>query len=189
MPCLLLTGYGSAPTGVIFASDTFYFIPLDGGSSSSSSSISSPRQLQPPRPADFPVSAQVISSSEILLAYQNHGCFVDFHGQETRRQIVEWEKMPMEIVFTSPFLYVVHDDSIEILEVSDDPQKTFLEEREVFECVNAHLIGRQLGGGVIISVSSQDSTEVHRFSTSGARGRIQKRRGASPCATLKRTKN
>ncbi|CAL2031976.1 unnamed protein product [Caenorhabditis brenneri] len=174
----------SAPNGILFASDTFYFIPLDVTSNVSA------RQLQPPRQADYPVSAQVISSTEILLAFQNHGIFVNFQGEQTRDSLVEWEKMPMEFIYTAPFLYIVHDDSIEILEVSEAREQTMLAEREVFECVNAHIIGRQMQG-VLISVSSNDSTEVHRFSTSPAasRGRLPKRRGQSPCATLKRSKN
>ncbi|EGT43839.1 hypothetical protein CAEBREN_16586 [Caenorhabditis brenneri] len=174
----------SVPNGILFASDTFYFIPLDVTSNVSA------RQLQPPRQADYPVSAQVISSTKILLAFQNHGIFVNFQGDQTRDSLVEWEKMPMEFIYTAPFLYIVHDDSIEILEVSEAREQTMLAEREAFECVNAHIIGRQMQG-VLISVSSNDSTVVHRFSTSPAasRGRLPKRRGQSPCATLKRSKN
>lgn len=178
----------SAPHGIIFASDTFYYVPLD-------TSTTSPRQLMPPRTTDYPVSAQLISPNEVLLAYQNHGVFVNLHGELTRgNQQVEWEKMPMEFIYTAPFLYIVHDDSIEILEISDNLNEIILPEREVFECVNAHIIGRQYQA-VLISVSSSDSTEVHRFSTSSAgiskqrNTVVAKRRGASPSNTLKRTKN
>ncbi|EFO95230.1 hypothetical protein CRE_09393 [Caenorhabditis remanei] len=173
----------SAPHGIIYASDTFYYVPLDGHSTT-------PRQLTIPR-NDYPVSAQLISQNEVLLAFQNHGVFVNLYGEMTRKSTIEWEKMPMEFIYTTPFLYIVHDDSIEILEVSESSEETVLDEREVFECVNAHIIGRQYQG-VLISVSSKDSTEVHRFSTTTGHAKqrnMAKRRGASPGNTLKRTKN
>ncbi|PIC29012.1 hypothetical protein B9Z55_020743 [Caenorhabditis nigoni] len=172
----------STPNGIIFASDTFYYVPLDAAHPT-------PRRLMPPRPADYPVSAFLISQNEVLLAYQNHGIFVNLHGEPTRTMTIEWEKMPMEFTYTAPFLYVVHDDSIEILEVSENREETIIDERELFECSNAHVIGRQYQG-VLISVSSSDSTEVHRFSTSsGHRQKNPKRRGTSPSNTLKRIKN
>ncbi|ULT91469.1 hypothetical protein L3Y34_009236 [Caenorhabditis briggsae] len=172
----------STPNGIIFASDTFYYVPLD-------STHPTPRRLMPPRPADYPVSAFLISQNEVLLAYQNHGIFVNLHGEPTRLTTIEWEKMPMEFTYTAPFLYVVHDDSIEILEVSENREETIIDERELFECSNAHIIGRQYQG-VLISVSSSESTEVHRFSTSsGHRQKNPKRRGTSPSNTLKRIKN
>lgn len=170
----------STPNGIIFASDTFYYVPLD-----SATTVPQPRPLMPSRPADYPVSALLISPTEVLLAYQNYGIFVNLHGEQTRKSTIEWEKMPMEFIYTAPFLYVVHDDSIEILEVSESREETVMDEREVFECVNAHIIGRQYQG-VLISVSSNDSTEVHRFSTTTGQ---RKRRGASPTNTLKRSKN
>ncbi|CAO4380985.1 unnamed protein product [Caenorhabditis nigoni] len=172
----------STPNGIIFASDTFYYVPLEAAHPT-------PRRLMPPRPADYPVSAFLISQNEVLLAYQNHGIFVNLHGEPTRTMTIEWEKMPMEFTYTAPFLYVVHDDSIEILEVSENREETIIDERELFECSNAHIIGRQYQG-VLISVSSNDSTEVHRFSTSsGHRQKNPKRRGTSPSNTLKRIKN
>uniref|UniRef100_A0A8R1DGC1 Phorbol-ester/DAG-type domain-containing protein n=1 Tax=Caenorhabditis japonica TaxID=281687 RepID=A0A8R1DGC1_CAEJA len=160
----------SAPSGIIFSSDTFYYVPF----STSASSISDirARPLRPPKSCDFPISALVMSQSEMLLAYQNYGCFVDFEGNQTRAATIEWEKMPLEFTYTSPHLYIVHDDSIEILEVLAASESTatenFAPDREVFECVNAHVIGRQFEG-VLISVSSSESTEVHRFSCSPQR--------------------
>uniref|UniRef100_A0A8R1DLV9 Uncharacterized protein n=1 Tax=Caenorhabditis japonica TaxID=281687 RepID=A0A8R1DLV9_CAEJA len=181
----------SAPSGIIFSSDTFYYVPF----STSASSISDirARPLRPPKSCDFPISALVMSQSEMLLAYQNYGCFVDFEGNQTRAATIEWEKMPLEFTYTSPHLYIVHDDSIEILEVLTASESTatenFAPDREVFECVNAHVIGRQFEG-VLISVSSSESTEVHRFSCSPKRLNVStKRRGTSPSNTLKRTKN
>lgn len=168
----------STPNGIIFASDTFYYVPLD-----SSPTVPHPRPLMPSRPADYPVNALLISPNEVLLAYQNYGIFVNLHGEVTRKSTIEWEKMPMEFTYTAPFLYVVHDDSIEVLEVSESREQTVLEERDVFECVNAHIIGRQYQG-VLVSASSNVSTEVHRFSTTSGH---RSRRGTSP--PPKRSKN
>lgn len=173
-----VTFIDSTPNGVIFASDTFYYVPLD-----SSVTVPHPRPLMPSRPADYPVNALLISHNEVLLAYQNYGIFVNLHGEVTRKPVIEWEKMPMEFTYTAPFLYVVHDDSIEVLEISASREQTVLEEREVFECVNAHIIGRQYQG-VLVSVSSNESTEVHRFSTTSGN---RSRRGTSP--PPKRSKN
>lgn len=144
-----------------------------------------------PNKNEFPISAQMINQNEVLLAYQNQGIFVNLHGEQSRNETIEWEKMPMEFIYTSPFLYIVHDDSIEILEISETSDRTVLAERALFECVNAHVIGRQYEG-VLISVSSNDSTEVHRFSTATGqkqKNNVSKRRGASPYNSLKRTKN
>ena len=41
-------------------------------------------------------------------------------GDRTREQVVEWEQMPMEFVYTAPFLYVIHYDSIEIMQVAEN---------------------------------------------------------------------
>ncbi|CAI2349748.1 unnamed protein product [Caenorhabditis sp. 36 PRJEB53466] len=175
----------SSPQGVLFASDTFYHVPFDHQSSTSA------RALMPARRSDYPISAHFIGGSEVLLCYQNYGVFVNLEGRQTRRETIEWEKMPLEFTFLAPYLYIVHDDSIEILEIAENTgadSKTVMAEREVFECPNAHITGRQYEG-VLVSISSKEATEVHRFSATIKRNNITKRRRASPSDTLKRTKN
>ncbi|CAB3401334.1 unnamed protein product [Caenorhabditis bovis] len=173
--------------GFFYASDTFYFVSVDSQMNTEA------KQVVAPRKNDYPMNISIINESELLLSYQNCGIMVDRSGNLTRTAQVEWEQMPMEFMYISPFLYVIHYDSIEILEVGEyngPNSKIFLPDREVFECVNAHIIGRQFNDA-IISVSSKESTEIHRFSTSasGRRAGGCKRRGMSPGQTLKRTKN
>ncbi|PIO53919.1 hypothetical protein TELCIR_24729, partial [Teladorsagia circumcincta] len=102
----------STANGFFFGADSFYFVQLSRG------------QLEPVRlvessVADYPIALLQIREDEVLLAYQNYGIFVNSRGERTRNQTVEWEHMPMEFVFTAPYLYVVHYDSIEILQVAE----------------------------------------------------------------------
>ncbi|CAI5446580.1 unnamed protein product [Caenorhabditis angaria] len=177
----------TSPNGIYFAADTFYFVSLENQTSAQTF-----HQLVPPKDGDYPLSCIIIGENELLLAYQNYGIFINAQtGRLSRRDPVEWEQMPMEFLYTAPHLFVIYYDSIAILEVAESDgnfeTRPFLAEREVFECVNAHIIGRQMDS-VLISVSSQNSTEVHRFNTSGNRRNVQKRRGISPADTLKRHK-
>ncbi|KAK6014889.1 CNH domain protein, partial [Ostertagia ostertagi] len=136
----------STANGFFFGADSFYFVQLSRG------------QLEPVRlvessVADYPIALLQIREDEVLLAYQNYGIFVNSRGERTRNQTVEWEHMPMEFVFTAPYLYVVHYDSIEILQVAEytgPDSGTILDEREVFECRNAHVVCCRPNGDVFI---------------------------------------
>ncbi|KAK5974571.1 hypothetical protein GCK32_013064 [Trichostrongylus colubriformis] len=102
----------STSKGFFFGADSFYFVQL-------SRNQSEPVRLVESSVADYPIALLQIREDEILLAYQNYGIFVNSRGERTRNQMVEWEHMPMEFVFTAPYLYVVHYDSIEILQVAE----------------------------------------------------------------------
>nr|CDJ85824.1 Pleckstrin homology and Citron domain containing protein [Haemonchus contortus] len=174
----------STCNGLFFGADSFYFVQLTKG------------QLDPVRlvessVADYPVALLQIRDDEILLAYQNHGIFVNSRGERTRNETVEWEHMPMEFEFTAPYLYVVHYDSIEILQVAEytgPDSRTILDEREVFECRNAHVVCCRPNGDVLISISNTDSVEVHRFNATNSKRSAVKRKGLTAATFDKRSR-
>ncbi|MFH4978242.1 hypothetical protein AB6A40_004951 [Gnathostoma spinigerum] len=165
--CLL-----SMPFGIVFGADSFYFVDLD--------------KLQPVAlniadcPNDWPLGAVAVSSNEMLLAFQNFGVFVDVRGNRTRRETVDWEQAPLEFVYALPYLFVVHYDTLEIMQVAKyegSDSRGLLNERDVFRCQNAHFTGRgRTEKEVIFSLSAADRVEVHRFDCSGARKSSLKRR-------------
>ncbi|VDM65281.1 unnamed protein product [Strongylus vulgaris] len=180
-PAMCLT---SSNHGLYFGSDSFYFVQFGRG------------QLEPLRVADsniadYPIALLTIGEDEVLLAYQNYGAFVNSRGERTRSQTVEWEQMPMEFVFTAPYLYVVHYDSIEIMQVAEYTgldSRTILDEREVYECRNAHVVCCRPNGDVYISISNTDSVEVHRFNATISKRGAMKRKGLSLSTYDKRSK-
>ncbi|KAK6057138.1 hypothetical protein COOONC_05350 [Cooperia oncophora] len=138
----------STAKGFFFGADSFYSVQLSRGQVE-------PVCLIESTVADYPIALLQIREDEVLLAYQNYGIFVNSRGERTRNQMVEWEHMPMEFVFTAPYLYVVHYDSLEILQVAEYAgldSCTILDEREVFgmlpskwRCFHFHLEYGQCG--------------------------------------------
>ncbi|CAI4232269.1 unnamed protein product [Auanema sp. JU1783] len=175
----------SSPTGLFFGTDTFYSVDLSRNPCEGRSLVST-------HVADYPINILPISENELLLAYQNYGMFVNTQGTKTREKLIEWEQMPMEFIYTAPFLYIVHYDSIEIVRVAEwkgANSATIMDEREVFECQNAHIIGRQRNGDIYMSISNKESTEVHRFNARNQKKPTMKRKGLSFSALHdKRTK-
>ncbi|EPB76115.1 PH domain protein [Ancylostoma ceylanicum] len=94
-------------------------------------------------------------------------------------------------VYTAPYLYVVHYDSIEIMQVAEytgPDSSTILDEREVYECRNAHVVCCRPNGDVYISISNTDSVEVHRFNATNSKRSAVKRKGLSAATFDKRSK-
>ncbi|CAD6194067.1 unnamed protein product [Caenorhabditis auriculariae] len=165
----------SANDGFYFGADTFYFVSL--ATNRQNQKISA-QPLAPAHVADYPIAILPLRDDEVLLAFQNYGLFVDSCGKRTRKETVEWEQMPMEFVFTSPYLYVVHYDSIEIMRVAEFTgieSRTILPEREFFQCENAHVIGRSASDDVFFVISSAECTEVHRFNATTNKRSAMKR--------------
>ncbi|EYB95001.1 hypothetical protein Y032_0165g52 [Ancylostoma ceylanicum] len=180
-PAMCLT---SSARGLYFGSDSFYFVHLGRGEPV-------PVRLADSSVADYPIALLTIREDEVLLAYQNYGLFVNSRGEKTRKETVEWEQMPMEFVYTAPYLYVVHYDSIEIMQVAEytgPDSSTILDEREVYECRNAHVVCCRPNGDVYISISNTDSVEVHRFNATNSKRSAVKRKGLSAATFDKRSK-
>ncbi|KIH54080.1 CNH domain protein [Ancylostoma duodenale] len=180
-PAMCLT---SSARGLYFGSDSFYFAQLGRGDPV-------PVRLADSSVADYPIALLTIREDEVLLAYQNYGLFVNSRGEKTRKETVEWEQMPMEFVYTAPYLYVVHYDSIEIMQVAEytgPDSSTILDEREVYECRNAHVVCCRPNGDVYISISNTDSVEVHRFNATNSKRSAVKRKGLSAATFDKRSK-
>ncbi|KAJ1370454.1 hypothetical protein KIN20_032178 [Parelaphostrongylus tenuis] len=174
----------STSRGVYFGSDSFYLVQLGQGELN-------PVRLADSTITDYPVALLPLQEDEVLLAYQNYGIFVNSRGERTRKKTVEWEQMPMEFVYTAPYLYVVHYDSIEIMRIADYngvDSDTILDEREVYECRNAHVVYSCSNGDVYISISNTDSVELHRFNATSGKRSSAKRKGLSAVILDKRSK-
>ncbi|VDM51846.1 unnamed protein product [Angiostrongylus costaricensis] len=174
----------STPRGIYFGSDSFYFVQLGQGELD-------PVRLADPSIVDYPIALLLIRDDEVLLAYQNYGIFVNSRGERTRSRTVEWEQMPMEFVYTAPYLYVVHYDSIEILRIADYnglDSDIILDEREVYACHNAHVVYSCSNGDVFISISNTDSVELHRFNATNSKRNPTKRKGLASAGLDKRSK-
>ncbi|KJH48199.1 CNH domain protein [Dictyocaulus viviparus] len=174
----------SAPNGVYFGSDSFYFVQLGH-------TELEPIRVADPSIADYPIAVFPVGENEVILAYQNYGLFVNSHGKRTRSKVVEWEQMPMEFAYTAPYLYVIHYDSIEIMRIADYhglDSSTILDEREVYECRNAHVVCCCPNGDVFISISNTESVEVHRFNATNCKKNTTKRKGYNLGGSDKRSK-
>ncbi|WKY02707.1 hypothetical protein Q1695_016178 [Nippostrongylus brasiliensis] len=174
----------SSAKGLFFGADSFYCVHLSRESAS-------PVRLGDSSISDYPIALLQIREDEMLLAYQNYGLFMNSRGERTRNKVVEWEHMPMEFVYTAPYLYVVHYDSIEILQIAEytgPDSNTIMDEREVFECRNAHVVCCRPNGDVFISISNTDSVEVHRFNATNSKRSTVKRKGLNAITFDKRSK-
>ncbi|VDL82968.1 unnamed protein product [Nippostrongylus brasiliensis] len=63
-----------------------------------------------------------------------------------------------------------------------------MDEREVFECRNAHVVCCRPNGDVFISISNTDSVEVHRFNATNSKRSTVKRKGLNAITFDKRSK-
>ncbi|CAJ0568200.1 unnamed protein product, partial [Mesorhabditis spiculigera] len=129
--------------------------------------------------ADYPMAVLETGDDEVLLAYQNHGIFVNSRGERTRNSIVEWELTPMEFAYSKPYLFVVHCDSLEIMQVYENEglnSRTVSEERDVYNTKQAHIVGNGPSDEVLVTISSSQRMELHSFGVkSGKRGGSKRR--------------
>ncbi|KAK0416552.1 hypothetical protein QR680_012556 [Steinernema hermaphroditum] len=159
-PCICLL-----PTtqGFVFGADGFHIVTIDRDCMVTRKTVRIDRC-----PFDCPVSALNISDNEILLAYYNFGVFVDLDGRRTRQENVEWSRAPLEFVYTEPFLYIVHYESLEIREVLPRDRgidsKTFKKEHEMYKCKNSHFVGLgERPNDVIFAITGRERAELHKF--------------------------
>ncbi|VDM28772.1 unnamed protein product [Toxocara canis] len=75
--------------------------------------------------------------------------------------------MKRKAVYVAPTLYVVHNDTLEILQIAEyegPDSRTLLDVRDCYRCHCAHYIGRgRTPKEVMFVLSSSDRTEIHAF--------------------------
>uniref|UniRef100_A0A1I7WQQ9 PH domain-containing protein n=1 Tax=Heterorhabditis bacteriophora TaxID=37862 RepID=A0A1I7WQQ9_HETBA len=84
-------------------------------------------------------------------------------------------------VYTAPYLYVknANIEHYAILYKFPFLFRPILDEREVFECQNGHIVCCRPNGDVFMSVSNKDSVEIHRFNATINKRSAMKRKGIS----------
>uniref|UniRef100_A0A914HAE1 CNH domain-containing protein n=1 Tax=Globodera rostochiensis TaxID=31243 RepID=A0A914HAE1_GLORO len=157
-PCTCIC---STSSGFIFGADNFHFARFEDNFT-----MPSPLVVEN-CPFDFPVAAVEISDNEFLLAFHNFGLFVNSQGKRTRNKNIEWEKVPLEFVYTSPYLYIVYCEFLEVIRVAPyvgPDSSTITDDRNLFKCRSAHRTGHGLNSSeVLFAVSSVDRVELHLF--------------------------
>uniref|UniRef100_A0A183CKT7 Phorbol-ester/DAG-type domain-containing protein n=1 Tax=Globodera pallida TaxID=36090 RepID=A0A183CKT7_GLOPA len=157
-PCTCIC---STSSGFIFGADNFHFARFEDNFT-----MPSPLVVEN-CPFDFPVAAVEISDNEFLLAFHNFGLFVNSQGKRTRNKNIEWEKVPLEFVYTSPYLYIVYCEFLEVIRVAPyigSDSSTITDDRNLFKCRSAHRTGHGLNSSeVLFAVSSVDRVELHLF--------------------------
>uniref|UniRef100_F1KQX6 Citron Rho-interacting kinase n=1 Tax=Ascaris suum TaxID=6253 RepID=F1KQX6_ASCSU len=152
--CLL-----SVADGIAFGADQFYFVDMK--------TVTARVIVVPGCPSDYPLAAVFISDEELLLAYHNFGVFANVNGNRTRPENVDWNRAPLEFVYAAPTLYIVHNDTLEILQIADyngPNSRTLLDVRDFYRCHCAHYIGRgRSAKEVLFALSGNDRTEIHSF--------------------------
>uniref|UniRef100_A0A914ULP7 Citron Rho-interacting kinase n=2 Tax=Plectus sambesii TaxID=2011161 RepID=A0A914ULP7_9BILA len=166
-PATCLTQMGER---LLLGADTFYAIDLQTGSTEEFLQRLDPTlnyaSARDAAREDYPVGAVLLSETEVLLAYQNFGICVDLQGNRTRETNVEWARAPLEFVYTAPFLYVVHFESVEVFEVLPYAglKTKALEQCNLFTLAQPHWIGMGAARGDALFVTSRlNLTEIVLF--------------------------
>ncbi|RXG73074.1 Citron Rho-interacting kinase [Armadillidium vulgare] len=116
------------PTSLIVGAERFYKINLknfeideylDESDTSLAYAIYGSAQM-----SSFPVAIIQVSGSgkheEYLLVFYEFGIFVDSHGRRTREFDLKFVRLPVAIVFCPPYLYILHHNSVEVLEIKPE---------------------------------------------------------------------
>ncbi|XP_054717989.1 citron Rho-interacting kinase-like [Uloborus diversus] len=114
-----------AESSVIFGTDSFYELSLnnyllkkflDLKDESLTFIIYGASQFR-----SFPIAIFSLSSSnkpqEYLLCFHEMGVFVNGSGQRTRPDDMKWSKLPLSFAYQSPYLFIVHFHSVEVIEI------------------------------------------------------------------------
>lgn len=64
-----------------------------------------------------------INSREYLLCFNDSGIFVDEYGLRAREENLEWIHEPKEFYYKNFLLYILHDESIQILKINNSTKK------------------------------------------------------------------
>lgn len=74
--------------------------------------------------SSFPVAIIQVSKpgkhEEYLLCFHEFAVFVDPYGQRSREHDIKFTRLPIAIEYRSPFLYIIHQNAIEVVEICAD---------------------------------------------------------------------
>ncbi|KAK7071774.1 hypothetical protein SK128_024513, partial [Halocaridina rubra] len=74
--------------------------------------------------SSFPVAILQVSKpgkyEEYLLCFYEFAVFVDACGQRSREHDIKFTRLPIAIVFRRPYLYIVHQNAVEVIEIRSD---------------------------------------------------------------------
>lgn len=156
--CALFTS-----NSVIVGTDKFYEIDLQNFSvedflDESDPSLADVRlallELQSFPLGIFQVAPQGVKA-EYLLCFHEFGVFIDGFGQRTRKDNIHWSGLPLTFSFTWPYLYVVHFNSVAILEIIVHVEKCYSVQTFV-NVTSPRYLGSGLESGTIILATSKD---------------------------------
>lgn len=64
-----------------------------------------------------------INSREFLLCFNDCGIFVDEYGLRAREENLEWIQEPKEFYYKNFLLYIIHEESVQILKINNSTRK------------------------------------------------------------------
>lgn len=64
-----------------------------------------------------------INSREFLLCFNDCGIFVDEYGLRAREENLEWIQDPKEFYYKNFLLYIIHEESVQILKINNSTRK------------------------------------------------------------------
>lgn len=70
-----------------------------------------------------PMNVFRINSREFLLCFNDCGIFVDEYGLRAREENLEWIHEPKEFYYKNFLLYIIHNDSVQILKINNSTRK------------------------------------------------------------------
>lgn len=74
--------------------------------------------------SSFPVAILQVSKpgkyEEYLLCFYEFAVFVDPCGQRSREHDIKFARLPIAIVFRNPYLYIIHQNAVEVIEIRPD---------------------------------------------------------------------
>ncbi|XP_063605169.1 citron rho-interacting kinase-like [Penaeus indicus] len=74
--------------------------------------------------SSYPVAILQVSKpgkyEEYLLCFYEFAVFVDPCGQRSREHDIKFTRLPIAIVFRSPYLYIIHQNAVEVIEIRPD---------------------------------------------------------------------
>lgn len=64
-----------------------------------------------------------INSREFLLCFNDCGIFIDEYGLRAREENLEWIQEPKEFYYKNFLLYIIHEESVQILKINNSTKK------------------------------------------------------------------
>lgn len=70
-----------------------------------------------------PMNVFRVNSREFLLCFDDYGIFVDEYGLRAREENIQWMHEPKGFFYKNFLLYIIHDQSIQIMKVNNSARK------------------------------------------------------------------